>query len=174
MAIHAKAVYGPTGTGKSIFLKQVAAEAFVAGVRVVVLDYGRSWLPFVSVLDGATYFAESDAFASSFRDPNALFSHLRAKPIPLVFELEQATSEPGALFSRMCDFLRHDEYPHHLIIDEVFNVARCRAYADAVIQACGSCELLAGGQSRDDLKWLVALRPDLACVPFQRKNHEHL
>ncbi len=169
MVTHTKALYGPSGAGKSIYLKQVATEAFGAGVRVVVLDYGRSWLPFAAVFDGAAYLAEGDAFTPSFRDPDTVVSHLRARPLPLVFELENAPAEPSALFSRLCDFLRHDEHPRILIVDEAFNVARCRAYADPVIAACGECELLASGQSAHDLDWLKALRPDLAQAPFQRK-----
>lgn len=169
MVAYTKALYGPSGSGKSIYLKQVATEAFGAGVRVVVLDYGRSWLPFAAVFDGAAYLAEGDALTPSFRDPDAVVSHLQRRHLPLVFELERATAEPGALFGKLCDFLRHDEHPHLLIVDEVFNVGRYRAYADAVIQACGNCELLASGQSHKDLDWLKALRPDLAHAPFQSK-----
>lgn len=170
MATQAKGLYSLSGTGKSIYMKQVAVEAFGNGVRVVVLDYGRSWLPFTAALDGTAYLAESDALAPSFREPDAAVSHLQQRPLPLVFELEHAASEPGALFSRLCDFLRHDEYPHILIVDEAFNVARFRAYADPVIEACGECELLASGQSAEDLAWLKALRGDLALSRFQRKE----
>lgn len=169
MVNYTKTLYGSLGVGNSIYLKQVATEAFGAGVRVVVLDCGRSWLPFAAVLDGVAYLAESDALTSSYRDPDAVVSHLQQRHLPIVFELEHAAVEPGALFGQLCDFLSHDKGPRMLIVDEVLSVGRHRVYADAVIQACGDCELLASARSHEDLVWLKALRPCTASPQFNSK-----
>lgn len=159
-----------SGAGKSYLLKTAATQAQGEGRRVVVLDYGRTWLPFAATFDGASYVAESDFCATWPGGTSFNGAYLAGFNRPLVIDLERAPEAPSATFGQICDFLKSDAYPHLIVVEESFYVGRYQQYVAPFFQACGDAEVLASAQSASDADWLKAFCPELTSVLLDSRN----